>query len=183
MVMRLESMSKTVVSIVDTLSSNEELRRLLSLDTSNPYGQDRSLITSEDDIKKNNGVKQRIFPFPFEEDAQTKDGSFIRVYYNDADFDASEVIAESVLHIDIVVSKNLWLISGNRKDTNGKTQRLVRPYELAGRIIDLVGRRSISNSHKVKFTGLQHMYVNAKFDCIRLYAEYMSVETENQRGS
>lgn len=167
--MKLETMSKNIVSIMFTLAKNEMLGRLIVHDVSNPY--DLSLSKpSVADLIKPDGISSKIFPYPFDPDATTLDGSFIRVYYNDGDFNDNEVIAESAIHIDIIVSKNLWLI-------NNGDDSIIRPYDIAGRVVDLVGRRSIGNGVKIKFKGYQHLYINTKYDCIRLYSEYMSVET------
>lgn len=166
--MKLETMSKNIVGVMMTLAKNEMLGRLLIHDINNPY--DLSLPKPDvSNLVKPDSSTAKIFPYPFDPEATTHNGSFIRIYYNDGDFNSNETIAESQLHIDIIVSKDLWLIN------NGE-ESLIRPYDIAGRVVDLVGRRSINSTVKLKFTGYQHLYVNRKFDCIRLYAEYMSVE-------
>jgi hypothetical protein len=166
--MKLETMSKNIVGIMMTLAKNEMLGRLLVHDIKNPY--DLSLPKPEmASLIKPDASTAKIFPYPFDPDATTMDGSFIRVYYNDGDFNSNETIAESQLHIDIIVSKSLWLIDNGRES-------LIRPYDIAGRVVDLVGHRSINSTVKLNFTGYQHLYINTKFDCIRLYAQYMSVE-------
>jgi hypothetical protein len=168
--MKLESMSKNIVNIMFTLAKNEMLGRLLVHDVSNPYDLSLPKPTVEELIKPDASTA-KIFPYPFDAEATDLDGSFIRVYYNDGEFNENEVIAESNIHIDIIVSKTLWLINDNGK------QSLIRPYDIAGRVVDLVGRQSIGSNVKLRFEGYQHLYVNTKYDCIRLYAEYMSVET------
>lgn len=167
--MKLESMSKNIVNVMFTLARNEMLGRLLTHDVKNPYDLTLPKPKMEDLIIPD-GSKAKIFPYPFDPEATTTDGSFIRVYYNDGEFTPEEVIAESILHIDIIVSTNQWLI-------NDGTQSLIRAYDIAGRVVDLVGRRSIGTHVKLNFKGYQHLYVNSKYHAIRLYAEYMSVET------
>lgn len=166
--MKLESMSSSVVDVISVLAKNEMLGRILAHDVKNPYNL---TLTKPDptELMNPNSSKARLFPYPFDPEATELDGSFIRVYYNSGEFNSNEVIAESNMNIDIVVSKTLWLINDGRKS-------IIRPYDIAGRVIDLVGKRSIGNITDVKFQGYSHLYVNAKFDCIRLYAEYMSVE-------
>ncbi|MDE1406972.1 hypothetical protein [Bacillus licheniformis] len=167
--MKLETMSKNVVNIMVTLARNEMLGRLLMHDIDNPY--DLSLPKPEmADLIKPDSSKAKIFPYPFDPEATKNDGSFIRVYYNQGEFNANETIAECDLHIDIIVSKQLWLIN------NGE-ESIVRPYDIAGRVVDLVGRNSINSLVKLKFEGYQHLYINTHFDAIRLFANYMSVET------
>jgi hypothetical protein len=167
--MKLETMSKNIVNIMFTLAKNGMLGKLLIHDVSNPY--DESLpFPKTNDLIKPDGSTAKIFPYPFDVEATELNGSFIRIYYNDGEFNSNEVIAESQLHIDIIVSKDLWLINNGRES-------LIRPYDIAGRVIDLVGRRSIGTNIKLNFKGYQHLYINTKFDAIRLHAEYMSVET------
>lgn len=167
--MKLETMSKNIVNVMFTLARNPMLGKILAYDVKNPYDESLAVPTI-DQLIKPDASTARIFPYPFDPDAVTLDGAFVRVYYNDGEFNANEIIAESTIHIDIICSKTLWLID------NGK-ESLIRPYDIAGRIVDLVGRRSINSTVQLKFTGYQHLYINTKYDCIRLYAEYMSVES------
>lgn len=187
--MKLETMSRNVVDIMFTLARNEMLGRILAHDVQNPYeikrDTDGSKMIDSDgnyifvlpkpepiELIKPDSSKARIFPYPFDPEATEMDGSFIRVYYNSGEFSPEEVIAESQIHIDIIVSKSLWLIN------NDNNESLIRAYDIMGRVVDLVGRRSVGRHAKVKFTGYSHLYVNTKFDAIRLYAQYMSVESQ-----
>lgn len=166
--MKMETMSKNVVAVMQELSKNEGLARLLVNNDPNPFT--KAITFDKSRLINPNAVECKIFPYPFETDATTVDNSFIRVYYNNGDFSDNEVIAESQLHIDIVVAKSLWLVNDGQRS-------LLRPYEIMGRVIDLVGKRSNNNTIKLKFEGYQHLYVNPKFDAIRLYSNYMSIET------
>ena len=168
--MKLESMSKNIVGTMITLSRNEMLRRLICVND-NPYDLTKPIPEYQEVINPSS-EKARIHPYAFNaENSEEEVGVFVRVYYNDGDFNENEVIAESQLHVDIICHKDLWLINNGRES-------IIRPYDIAGRVIDLVGRRSIGTHSKLKFTGYQHLYINRKFECIRLYAEYMSVETQ-----
>lgn len=162
------NLSKNIVNVMKALAKNEGLARLLVNNVENPYvtpvGEEgrKNLITQD-------SVNSKIFPVPFDPDAQTEDTSFIRVYYNQGDFD-NEILQDLSLHVDIVVAKSLWLI-------NDGTNSLIRPYEIMDRVIDLVGKKSANSSVSVKFDGWQHLAVNTKFDAIRLYSNYFNVET------
>lgn len=165
--MMMESMSKNIIAVMQELSKNEGLARLLVNDVSNPFVTpvpNKSLLinpTSE---------YAKIFPYPFDVDATVEDGSFLRVYYNNGDFNENETIAESQIHIDIVVAKSLWLI-------NDGARSMIRAYEIMGRIKELIGTRSNNSTIKLEIKSYQHLYINTKFDCMRLYCEYYSVET------
>lgn len=167
--MKLESMSKNIVKIMGELIKNDGLNMLLVNNVSNPFDPTLPEINPKKLIVPNNPFS-KIYPYPFDPDATTTDASFIRVYYNDGAFNANEVIAEAQLHIDVIVAKSLWLIDDG-------TDALIRPYEIAGRVITMLGATSVGSKIKLKFDGYQHLYVNPKFDAIRLYANYMSVET------
>ena len=163
--MRTESMSKNIISILNELSNNDGLNCLLLNNTKNPFKN--PVVTNLSKLIQDG----KMLPYPFDVEATTSDGALIRVYYNDGELDSAEVISESQIHIDIICARNLWLIN----DVNG--QPLIRPYEMLSRIIDSVGKRSVKSAIKLDIKGYQHLYINSKFDAIRLYCEYMSVET------
>lgn len=165
--MRMESMSRNIVDIMTELAKNDGLARLLVNNTTNPFS---TPVLDKNRLIIPNANESKIFPYPFDVDATVEDGSFIRVYYNNGDFNDNEVIAESQLHVDIIVAKSLWLI-------NDGTRSLIRPYEILSRVIDMIGLRSLNTTIKLKFDGYQHLYINSKFDCIRLYSNYMSIES------
>lgn len=167
--MKFDSMSRNIVNILFELSKNEGLARLLVNEVKNPFDPSLPTIDKNKLIMPSSGMA-KIFPYPFDPEATVEDGCFIRAYYNDGALGANEVIADSNLHVDIIVSKSLWLIS----DNNNKS--LIRPYEIMGRVMDMIGSRSLNTTIRINFEGFQHLYVNTKFDCIRLYANYMSVE-------
>lgn len=167
--MKMESMSKNIVNVMNELAKNQGLAMLLVNDYSDPFNAKYPAIDSRKLITPNASTS-KIFPYPFDPEATTLDGSFIRVYYNEGEFNSNEVIAESQLNIDIIVSKSLWLI-------NDDNRSLIRPYEIMGRVMDTIGLRSNPNTIRLNFNGYQHLYVNTKFDCIRLYSDYFSVET------
>ena len=173
--MKMETMSKNIVTVLEQLSKNNALIELL-IDNNNelPLLLDGDALEKKITpiIKKNiinpTNPDAKILPYPFEAEATTKDGSFIRVYYNNGEFNDNEVICESQLNVDIIVARSLWLISDGNKS-------LVRPYEIMSRVISMIGRSSVSPV-RLKFSGYQHLYINTKFDAIRLYADYMTVE-------
>lgn len=169
MVVKLNTLSKNVVDIMTALSKNEGLARLLFHDVDNPFKSDLPVIDSAKLINQKSELC-RIFPVPFDPEATIDDRSFIRVYYNQGEFNSNEVIQELYLHIDIIVAKSLWLCNDGSKP-------LIRPYEIMDRVVDLIGHRSANKNIRVKFDGWQHLAVNTKYDAIRLYSEYYSVET------
>lgn len=167
--MKLEYLSRNVTDVMSSLARNEALVQLLVNNDDTPY----HAIPADykmGDIAKPKKAGCKIFPFPFDPNAQTKDGSFIRVYYNIGFLNSNETIADLKMHIDIIVAKNLWLISNGDK-------ALIRPYEIMSRVIDMVGKNNAGSLITLKFDDFRHFPVNNKFESIRLYASYMSVQT------
>lgn len=165
---KLSIMSKSIVDIMKEIANNTGVARLLMNNTNTPYNE---IPENIEDIANINSKHAKIYPFPFNPDAEIKDGSFIRVYYNYGELDSSETISDLDIYIDIVVAKSLWLISDANKS-------LIRPYEILGRVIDTVGRRSGRNSIRIEVKGFQHLSVNNSFDAIRIYCKNMSVESQ-----
>ena len=148
------------------LTKNQGLARLLVNNDDNPFTKP---VENTHKLIIPDASSSKIFPYPFDPEATVNDGSFIRVYYNDGSFNSNETIAESQLHIDIIVAKKLWLI-------NNGDESMIRPYEIMGHVVSMLGKRSLNTTIKLNFEGYMHMYINSKFDAVRLFANYMSVE-------
>jgi hypothetical protein len=169
MAVKINTLSKNIVDVMVALSKNEGLARLLVNNADNPFDSSLPIIDKSKLINPKS-ESCRIYPYPFDPNATIEDSSFIRVYYNQGDFNENQVIQEMNLHVDIIVAKSLWLCNDGRNS-------LIRPYEIMDRVIDMIGHRSGNPTIKVKFDGWQHLAVNTKFDAIRLYSDYFSVET------
>lgn len=152
------------------LSKNDGLAKLLVNNVSNPFSSDLPQIDNSKLINPKSNLC-RIYPYPFDPEAQVEDASFIRVYYNNGEFNENEIISETLIHIDIIVAKNLWLINDGQRS-------MIRPYEIVSRVTDMVGKRSLNTTIKLDFNGWRHLAVNTKFDAIRLYSEYYTIETK-----
>lgn len=164
---KINNLSNNIVSILDILSNNERLCQLLLHNESNPFFEPNP--TAMKNIANPKSDSCRITPYAFDPEATIEDSSFIRVYYNNGEFDGSEAIQELTLHIDIIVAKNLWLI-------NNDTRSMIRPYEIMDSIVDSIGRSSWNNKINVNFDSWTYLAVNTAFDAIRLYSNYFTVE-------
>jgi hypothetical protein len=163
--MRMTQLSTHLVNVMQELIKNQGIAMLLANDTLTPFD-----TTVADPSKL---LMTRIHPVPFDIDATTTDGTFIRVYYNQGQLSGDENITEAQILIDIVCSKPLWLIS---EVINGNKTSLIRPYEIMDRVVDMLGKNSINSKIRLEFDGFQHLYINTKFDCVRLYANYWEIE-------
>lgn len=171
--MKVDTMSRNVVRVMKLLSKNVALQMLLINHQNNPM----SHPVSEEAVSKMlnpTSPDAKILPYPFSIEAETEDGVFLRVYYNNGEFNKNETFSMCDLHIDIVVAKSLWLMYDDTKN-----ESLIRTYEIMDRVVDLVGRRGIGDV-RLDVEGFQHHYINTKFDCVRLYCNYTSVETMKQ---
>lgn len=173
-------MSDDIIGIMNALRYNDRLVNLLLIDEvdasftkdNRPSGFDNTDNINRKNIQivDQNSAYCRVAPIPFNPNAEEKDKSMIRIYYNQGEFD-SEIITESSLHVDIIVAKSLWLIYDQSEN-----RQIIRPYEIMDTIIDTVGRRGGNPLVSVNFTGYQHLAVNTKFDAIRLYSEDFSTD-------
>lgn len=175
---KIDSLSKNIIRIMLSLKENDGLVKLLVNNSSTPFVGD--IPSNRNFLIDPKNPNSKISPCPFDPEAEIEASSFIRVYYNEGDFNENETIQEMQLHIDIIVAKSLWLINDGKVTNqypNGDGESLIRPYEIMSRVIDTIGRRGISNAtNYVKIDGWRHLSVNTKFDAIRLYSEYFSVE-------
>jgi hypothetical protein len=160
----MQQLSDNLVRTMKELIKNDGLVRLIANDTAKPFD---TTVANPSSL-----LMTRIHPVPFDIEATTLDGTFLRIYYNQGTVGGEEVITESQIHIDIVCSRNLWLIN----DTDGSSK--IRPYEIMDRVIDMLGKNSSNPYLRLEFDGFQHLYINTKFDCVRLYANYWEIETQ-----
>lgn len=178
----VDRMSSNVILVMDALARNESIFKLLYFKDSSPFKHDiQNPILQEDvkarnvfvngDIKKINSVNNKITPLPFNPEAQENDEVFIRIYYNQGSIGSNEIIHSAQMHIDIICAKSLWLV-----DDDARKIPLVRPYALMSRVMELVGNKNDNNEVKVgNFVGFQHLSVNNKFECIRMYYNTMQL--------
>lgn len=178
----IDRMSSNVILVMEALARNESIFKLLYFKDSSPFKHDiQNPILQEDvkarnvfvngDIKKINSVNNKITPLPFNPEAQENDEVFIRIYYNQGSIGSNEIIHSAQMHIDIICAKSLWLV-----DDEVRRIPLVRPYALMSRVMELVGNKNDNNEVKVgNFVGFQHLSVNNKFECIRMYYNTMQL--------
>ncbi len=172
--LKLERMSKNIVGLLTSFNDNEGIMRLVYNDVSNPL--ETELKIDKKKVRNPNSKESRIKPYPFDFDTTQTDGVSIRAYYNYGELNSNETVAESDLHIDIIVNKKLWLINSKVK---GVPESLVRPYEIMSRVVEVVGRSQPNTTKRFKVNGFQHLSINADYDALRLYLSYFSVETRH----
>lgn len=178
----IDRMSSNIILVMEALARNESIFKLIYFKDIKPFNHDiQNPKTTEDikakkifingDIKKISSSNNKITPLPFNPEAQEEDEIFIRVYYNQGSITSNEVVQNAQMHIDIICAKSLWLVEDNIREIP-----LVRPYALMSRVMELVGNKNDNNEVKVgNFVGFQHLSVNNKFECIRMYYNTMQL--------
>ena len=157
-------MSNNVVDVMKAMADNYGIRALLYIDESNPLDPEHKKdVPNSLEILQPNNEKSRISPVSFNMNAQVKDRTEIRVYYNIGRFSKEGRHIDYNMHIDIICAKNLWLIT----DTIGKSK--IRPYEIMSRIFDVVGQNNINQLNIGRPVQFQMLSVNERFDAIRIY--------------
>lgn len=178
----IDRMSSNVIAVMNALARNETIFKLIYFEDDRPMNHDiKNPVTEEDkrardifingSIRNVNSKENKISPLPFNPEAQTEDSVFIRVYYNQGNLTHGELVHNTQMHVDIICSKELWLIEDDVRELG-----LIRPYAIFSRVVEEVGNRNANNEIKIgNFVGFQHLSVNAKFECIRLYSDTMQL--------
>jgi hypothetical protein len=153
---KLELLSDNLITIITTLLENGNLVKYISNDVTNPLESDAPQDTF------GALMFSRVFPTPYNPEVTDQDYTQIRTYYSDVALEDT-VIEGALINIDIICSRNLWLIN-----VNGKPK--VRPYEMAMEIVNTFNKKSVGTVGKLIIDGFHHVYVNDKFDGIQINA-------------
>lgn len=144
--MRLEYLSNNIVIIL------EEILKISNID----------LYLG---LPSNQLFLNKLFPYPFDPKTETDEQCQVRVYYPNIEFKNAEVIEDTTILFDIVCSKTLWLAEGKK----------IRPYEIASLIVNHFNNNSISTIGQINFIRAIHVFINDKYDAIRLQAKIMTI--------
>ena len=174
----VDKLSNSIVRVIDRLTADEDIFKLLYFEDDVSLSHDLTKELEAKDvfegkyISKHNNEHQRIKPYPFNPSVQDSHQAFIRVYFNQGTIHKGGFTSTSQVNIDIIVSHGLWLTSDPEKRL-----KLIRPYALMSRVIDVL--ESEKTDKLPVPTGFNHLTVNEKFECIRIYANLTSTEKEN----
>lgn len=172
----VERMSTVIVSVMEALGTYEAINDLLLYEDMTPLDNDKSRpiydgekitgqqVFDEGLVYKQGSKYQRIFPYPFNPEAQESDSVFIRVYYAEGRNDSSGKIVQGRLHIDIVCSMDYWVINDNAHKLP-----LIRPYAIMSRINERIGKNNTFGYNLGNPSGFMHLAVNQRFESLRLY--------------
>lgn len=148
--MKLDELSSDLVKLIEQCLESQTLAKLLYYAVPNPY-QQPTLVTRE---LAPYGSKERILPYPFDVNYKADQRSQLHMYFPSVAFKNNMVVEDTLVWIDIVVHKKLWLISNNGK-------KLIRPYVIAQEVVNAL-------IDPCFFFELNHLSVNEEYDCLRI---------------
>lgn len=159
--MKLGLLSPNLVLLLQEILANQKICKLINYDQKNPY--------SQPDIEPFSLLLNKVFPFPFDPNSTTDEGTQLRVYYQDTNLKNNQIIEDTTIFFDIICAKtpNIWLMD------DGESK--IRPYEILSELVTHLSDRSIETLGKVRFKRFVHVNVNKEFDCIRLIGDVFTI--------
>lgn len=174
-----QKMSNNIVRIMDKMAGVRLLFDLLTnmddypFQKRQPEEQEKlDRIFEQGGIKKNAGIHQKIFPYPFNPEVKETHDVNVRVYYNEGGISANGLLSSGQMNIDIICSHEVWLCNAKTKEGN---LRLIRPYIIQDLIITKIFR-DIEKDSLGRPSGYKHFTVNSKYECLRIYVNTSDVE-------
>lgn len=159
MTVRLEKFSSNIINIIDEILKNQEICNLVGQDGNIPVA---TPVLAKDIAPK--GVKERIFAYPFDTNFTEDTRSQLHIYYPSFSFENNGHATEIVIIFDVVVHKNIWLMTDNKK-------KVIRAYEIVRNIVSSMNGKNIDGVGKIHFVEGAHTIVNSEFEGVRLVAK------------
>lgn len=159
---KLDFLSDNLILILNELVNNQTIVKYLNYSQSNPQSQPNLTLPATPLMMKN------VLPYPFDPSTKTDNTSQLHIYYPRGDIKNFTVIENEEVYFDIVVEKRTgWLINDGSSS--------IRPYMIMKEIIRNFDGKSIGTLGKLKFKKFLHVYINERFDCIRLCSEMFTL--------
>lgn len=162
--MKLEYLSSNLINILLEILQHQDICKYIHYNQSNPLQQSDLSLPAVFLLKNDDETKKRVFPYPFNPSITIEDQTQLRIYYPSLEFKNGQVVEDGMVLFDIICSKNLWLIDGG----------LIRPYEIMKLIVNNFHDKSIDTVGKLQFKRFNHIFVNDKFDCLRLTGQIVT---------
>lgn len=147
---RKGSLSNNIVSIINKILSNKEIIQLIQNNSEYPHEQSVSLPAYH-------LVNDRIFPFPFVEEAQDEATIQLRIYSGKGRMNR-RILENNLVYIDIVLHKRLWTVY--HEDGN----RGIRPNLIVDALIDCLNEKYLESVGKLIFSEYHFVNFNEKFN-------------------
>lgn len=166
---KLDTLSANILTIMREISANKNIQKMILRNHLKPF--EETIVTENiKNIMNPLSSECKIFPFPFNPSAQTEENTTIRVFYPSGVFDSKLTWAENSVAIDIIVSRNLWLI------VNEDSNPVIRPYVIMSEIVDQLDQKRFDHIGALRISDFEHLSVNQDFDAIRIKATFDTLE-------
>jgi hypothetical protein len=157
--MDLSRMSESIVVMIDEILKNQKIVNLVGSSKSLPLTEDVP-PASIAPMSKN----QRITAYPFDIDYLGDVRTELRIYYPEFRFLNNNHVNETIVIVDIIVHKDIWLMSNDGK-------KVIRPYVIADEIFKHFKHRNVQRLGKLHFIDGAHVMINSEFEAVRLTAK------------
>jgi hypothetical protein len=167
--MNLQTISSDLVTFLGKFLKDDELIYLVGNDVTRPFEMAKKSVST----LAPNGSDQRFYPYPFNVEYKEGQRSQIHLYFPSMLFQNNDIVEDIVIWFDIVVHKELWLIE--KKLADGSIAKLIRPYEIAQQIAEIVKRVDIGTRDlKIDLVAFDHLGVNSNYQAIRLEGKLLN---------
>lgn len=176
---RFDNLSNSIIAVMNAIGGNDNILTIVNHNSARPFDKPLTDIERRDSA---NPVRSNatILPYPFSPDTKLKEGSTVRAFFPSGAFENESqqaVWLKTSLVVDIIVSKNLWLM------VDEHDRDVVRPYRLMEEVAhELTNRNMDTESDLYKAVGrigllsFEHLSVNAEFEAIRLFFSFDNIE-------
>jgi hypothetical protein len=163
LVNNLQTISSDLVTFLGKFLQDNDLIYLVGNDDIRPYELPKKSVGSLAPM----GTDQRFFPYPFNIEYREGRRSQVHLYFPSMTFENNDIVEDIIIWFDIVVHKELWLIE--KRADNGLFQKLIRPYEIARKIAEIIKRVDVGEIDlKVDLNAFDHLAVNENYQAIRI---------------
>ena len=157
--MKLNILSENLITIINKTLDNQDLVKLVNYNDVNPFV--KPTVTNPQSL-----IRVKIFPYPYS-GTLTDEQTQIRVYYGKCDIDYLE---DTPVLWDIVTHNDLYLIK------NSSNQNLLRPYEIAKRIIQQFDKVFVGTVGNLDFRDAIPFTIDTNYQMLRLVAKMMTFQ-------
>ncbi|OME53982.1 hypothetical protein BSK59_15485 [Paenibacillus odorifer] len=156
--MNFGRLSSNIIAVIEEVLRSQTLVNYLGWNRDNPSVQVINPISIAP-----RGESERIFPYPFDTTFKDDVRTQLHIYYPNLAFENNGHAGVAVILFDIVVHKDIWLLTDNEK-------KVIRPYEIARLILDAFKDKNVEGLGELHFVKADHTVVNEQFEGFRLVA-------------
>lgn len=161
MALKLGRLSSNLLDIISELLENQKFVELVG--SNKNYDSTAHTIQAQDIAPY--GKNEKIYPFPFTENFDKRQGSSIHVYFPEVFFKNNGYANQAIVAIDVLIHKDLWLIldDGEKK---------IRAYAIAEEIVNSLSHKQIKGLGKVHLDRVQHLVMGRENQGLSILARF-----------